>query len=386
MPAAVFSLIGLQAAHGDCLLIAAGPPQKPSLFLIDGGPAGIFDKSLEPALQDFKSKFSPAGPVQLKLCMVSHIDDDHINGILKFARTLGPEGPEDFKVFDFWFNSFDEHLGNMPSQLSGRLSSLASGQTPDPLLGQVADSTRAVLASVTQGRNLRSRLLALGARVNAGGGKLLMSGSPVVNYPVSAQQSVDVQVMLPNKDRLKALYDKWETALGGGASLAELAANLDDSVQNLSSIVALVSSGEQRMLITGDARGDDILAALEDANLLEDEEFFVDVLKVQHHGSNRNIDEEFLATVRARHIVISGNGEHHNPDLEVLEMIADAYEDQEVTCYLTYGESSRLEPKDSHLETLEELAASRPEFIAKIVTPTGEERGVQIDLGAPLEF
>jgi hypothetical protein len=382
----IFSMIGLQAAHGDCLFIVAGSPEKPALFVVDGGPKGVFENSLEPGLRAFKAKFSPDDTLKLKLCMVSHIDDDHINGILKLSRKLDADGEGDFNIFDFWFNSFDETIGNMPPQLRGRSSTLAAAMSEDPMFAALSDTTRAVLASVKQGRDLRARLDALGARLNGGGGKLLMSGSDPVKFRVSQTQDVDIQVLLPAHARLKALYDKWEANIASGASLAQLAENLDESIANLSSIVALVTSGGRSMLITGDARGDDIIAGLEDAGMLDDGRLFVDVLKIQHHGSNRNIDEEFLATVRARHIVISGNGEHHNPDLDTLEMIADAYPDDPVTCHLTYGADSRLEPKPSHLTTLERLAASRPGFMANVVTPTGSQRGVQIDLAAPLEF
>ena len=47
----------------------------------------------------------------------------------------------------------------------------------------------------------------------------------------------------------------------------------------------------------------------------------VDVLKVPHHGSSRNVEEDFFRDVTADHYVISANGKYDNPDAETLKMI-----------------------------------------------------------------
>ena len=44
------------------------------------------------------------------------------------------------------------------------------------------------------------------------------------------------------------------------------------------------------MLLTGDARGDDVLAGLREAGLLRRSPLHVDVLKLPHHGSDRNVE------------------------------------------------------------------------------------------------
>jgi len=48
------------------------------------------------------------------------------------------------------------------------------------------------------------------------------------------------------------------------------------------------------------------------------------VLKVQHHGSENNLDEEFCRRVTANNYVFCANGAHENPDLRVLEAIVDS--------------------------------------------------------------
>jgi len=47
----------------------------------------------------------------------------------------------------------------------------------------------------------------------------------------------------------------------------------------------------------------------------------VDVLKVPHHGSENNIDSDFVEAVIARDYVFCGNGNSGNPNKQVIEMM-----------------------------------------------------------------
>jgi hypothetical protein len=62
----------------------------------------------------------------------------------------------------------------------------------------------------------------------------------------------------------------------------------------------------------------------------------VDILKMPHHGSDRNVDPIFFQRVTADHYVFSGNGEHGNPERGTLQMLLDASSGREFTMHLTY--------------------------------------------------
>ena len=47
----------------------------------------------------------------------------------------------------------------------------------------------------------------------------------------------------------------------------------------------------------------------------------MDVLKVQHHGSENNLDANFARQVSADHYVFCGNGSHGNPEESVIQDI-----------------------------------------------------------------
>ena len=61
----------------------------------------------------------------------------------------------------------------------------------------------------------------------------------------------------------------------------------------------------------------------------------VDILKLPHHGSERNVKPEFFEKVWADHYVISANGKHGNPDIGTLRMLSDARTDDGFTLHLT---------------------------------------------------
>ena len=64
----------------------------------------------------------------------------------------------------------------------------------------------------------------------------------------------------------------------------------------------------------------------------------VDVLKMPHHGSIRNLDDEgdFLGRVTSPNYVFSGNGEHSNPDRETFELLFKTRPGAAMNLYLTY--------------------------------------------------
>ena len=55
-----------------------------------------------------------------------------------------------------------------------------------------------------------------------------------------------------------------------------------------------------------------------------------------HHGSDRNVDEDFLKRVTAPRYLFTGNGEHGNPERETFRMLAEARPDAEMELFLTY--------------------------------------------------
>jgi hypothetical protein len=74
---------------------------------------------------------------------------------------------------------------------------------------------------------------------------------------------------------------------------------------------------------------------------LDGDKIHVDLLKLPHHGSNRNVRQGFFQRVSADHYVISANGRDGNPESETLEWIFAARGQEPFTLWLTNREGKQ---------------------------------------------
>jgi hypothetical protein len=353
----IFSLDVRRARKGDCLLLHFGTSGRPGLILIDGGPKSVYQPHLKPRLLEIRKARGLSGqsPLAVDRLMVSHVDDDHIQGILDLTRELrAAAGTAPLvRIAGFWHNSFDDIIGKDPTELTAAVSSqfgtasVNGNLPPDATIDlgagasneekEVARSSLQVLASIPQGRQLRGDAEALGIPVNPDfDGKLILAAKKAV----TVAEGLDFVVAGPMVPELKALqkaHDAWLKTQKKLSVPAALAAYVDASVPNLSSIVVLGRAGGKTMLLTGDARGDKILKGLEAAGAMaKGGKLHVDVLKVPHHGSSNNLADDFFQRITAAHYVFSGDGEHGNPERESMEMLFKARGKNPLRIHLTY--------------------------------------------------
>ena len=113
----IFSLDVRRARKGDCLLLHFGSKSEPGLALIDGGPKNVYLPHLKPRLLEIRKArgLDRQQPLPVDLLMVSHVDDDHIQGILDLTREMTSTNAAPLlRVLSFWHNSFDDIAGNKP--------------------------------------------------------------------------------------------------------------------------------------------------------------------------------------------------------------------------------------------------------------------------------
>jgi beta-lactamase superfamily II metal-dependent hydrolase len=354
----LFTLEALRAQFGDALLLHYGDKKSPKLIVIDGGPAGVYADSLQPRLDQIRK----GKPLPIELLMVSHIDGDHIVGINSLTDDLlAAQGQPPYEIIRLWHNSFDDILGNGLQALSAAMDSAvkaasAGGEVPSIFTGkgEQGRNTAAIVATVPEGRTLRDNAKKLGLQVNA-------PFKGMVKAPKTGKKVVDMgdglkfTIVGPDEARLEALRVKWDENVEKiqkaknkkeveriAADFANPASNSDPSPTNLSSIVVLaeadIGGGKTKtMLLTGDARGDYIYEGLKRAKLLTGGKLHVDLLKIQHHGSDKNVTEKFFSNVTADHYVASGDGiTHGNPDIKTLQMLSAGRGQDKFTIHLTY--------------------------------------------------
>jgi beta-lactamase superfamily II metal-dependent hydrolase len=358
-------LTAFQSGKGDCLLLSNAADTH--RVLVDGGMPDAYSAHVAPALGRLRELRK-----KIDLVYISHIDEDHIGGILQLlddevawrvhAHQIAhgnpghrpPDAPRPPAIKAIWHNAFHEQVGDNAGAIEDALAAAApvlSGADIDKL--REAGVAQADLASSVRQAIQVSRRIGvnqLNIPLNAPAQRKLMmlrtGQAPII------VGGMTFTILGPTAAHLTKLRTDWNTWLRAStralAAIREAARVDEDRLQtgdvaaimrmlqlqaesfgnpesvtppNLASLTLLAEQGARSVLLTGDARGDQIVDGLRAAGRLTGPTFRVDVLKVPHHGSENNIDSDFCDAVIARDYVFCGNGEHLNPDLRVVEMM-----------------------------------------------------------------
>jgi len=298
------SLQALPAHHGDALWLEYGAKGRHRV-LIDGGPRS---KETEVMIRQLLAD----DPSAVELVIVTHIDADHITGLLEIFRDL--ETP--LEPGDVWFNAW-RHL-------------------PDDLLG------------AQQGEEMSAAIERRGLAWNAAfdGAAVVVPEEgplPVVELPGGLR----LTVLSPTRAELAALRPVWQREvekaglvpgtppeppeapdlLGDSsldlAELAERPFQKDRSAANGASIAVVAELGDRSMLLTGDAHAWVLTTQLQRLAVERGEtRLALDVVKVPHHGSRRNVSRALVEAVDCDRWLFSTDGSiFGHPDPEAVARV-----------------------------------------------------------------
>lgn len=312
------------ALGGDCILITFG--EIDYRILIDGGYKETFSHSLAAAL-----KALAANGKGIDLVVVTHVDNDHIMGIIGLFQKL--ESQEiNIEIREIWYNGyrhlFVDEKEALPPTLGKRLLDEV-GKIDS--YGMEARQGREI--GYSQGETL-ARLLA-DAWGNFWNGKF--EGKAVCCREESLlvelfPQQLSATLLNPSFLELQALECQWNAfrrkkclPLKNGASVVyehcfeRFLANADRSVTNQSSIAFLLTYAAKektyRLLFLGDALAECCLEKLGEWKNIK-----FDCIKLPHHGSKNNITEDTLSQLQAEYLLFSTDGRKFgHPDWEVVE-------------------------------------------------------------------
>jgi beta-lactamase superfamily II metal-dependent hydrolase len=356
------------ADEGDCLLLTGGDDTS---VLVDGGMRGSYRQYVAPSL----ARLRGAGE-RLALVCVSHIDQDHISGVLQLMddlvawrihefqkaennpATQTPDAPRPPEVGAIWHNAFNEQIGENAGPVEQMLAATAAilSVVPSKLVQAVAQQQQSLATSIKEGLQLSRRVRAgqLGIPLNEPfGGRLAMVTDGARPIRMGTMR---VTVIGPFPEDLRNLRQKWndwlrdhrddlrevqrraredeellrsselDRVLAPMVAQAEVLGRREKvTVPNLASLMLYVEEQGRTALLTGDGHHADILKGLEHAGKLKPGGgLHVNLLKVQHHGSEHNIDPEFCRRITADHYVFCANGANENPDVRVVRAIIDS--------------------------------------------------------------
>lgn len=297
-------LVFFPANSGDSLLVEC--PIDGGLFriLIDGG-----TPSTAALISKYLKKDGTCPPIDL--VVVTHIDNDHIGGIVNLLK----DTEINVAIKEVWFNG----VRRLGAPLPANIQSL----------------------SVAQGINLEKTLSAdprWNTRFGMAPISLRADQSPL---HVPLVRGVDIHILSPGRVQLDELKRNWEKeaaelekrrqnkdrlpagigGLGTGKNvklLSQTKFEQDKAYANGSSIAFLLKADEKTLLFTGDAFPRVIVEA---ANKYQNGPINVDVFKVSHHGSAGNTDEDIIKKFPATRYLISTDGTHEHPDDETVARI-----------------------------------------------------------------
>lgn len=332
------------ALNGDCFLIT----NDNSNILIDGGYVNTYNDYLKPALIELASQGK-----ELSLVVVSHIDADHISGILKFIEEN--EYQNIIPVQNIWHNAFRHFRQNEQIDSTIEEEKIFSDIKKEEF------SNSATNVSVKQGSSLAALLLKYKYQWNIQFDGNVASTDYGNNIAVG---EFTINMLSPNQKKLEVLQKYWRKELykngyletshsecfwddafefllaqdkqelkcehknisySSDIDLYKLKENPfipDSSPTNGSSISFILQAGDKKMLFLADSHSDLIENELKKHFQAKDFPVFFDLIKLSHHGSFSNNSPELLNFIDSDKWVISTNGKTHNhPDIETLAWI-----------------------------------------------------------------
>lgn len=312
----------LPAAEGDALLLTYGDDASPHYVLIDGGRRSTYKELRERVLQ---IPLNGCGKRYFELLIVSHIDADHIEGIICLLQ----DDELNCEFGDIWFNDYvhlepleadttPAHLGGAQGEFLGALlkqrglpwneafkrEAVVMSEAPDPLpVRDLAGGMQLTLVSPSVGSLL----------------KLRKKWDKVIT---------DAGFVPGDRDNaLQQFADKAWTKLPKNLGSAKKRKTKDHSEANGSSIGVVAEYRGHRLLLSGDAWANVLAPAMERLRAqhgTSDTRVALDAFKLPHHGSKNNISPELMATISCPRYLVSTSGTRfHHPDVDAIKRIIE---------------------------------------------------------------
>jgi hypothetical protein len=318
----MFTVDMLAAQQGDAVWIEYGAPGAVHRVLIDAGtPASA-------ALVRARIERMPPEERRFELLVVTHIDTDHIGGVLKLLA----ERPAGLAFGDVWFNAW-RHIDRAGSSVLGPIDGEILSAVLDRLGWPWNEAFEGRAVMVPAAGPLPARRLPGGLSLT-----VLSPDESQLDRLRRRWRTVirDAGLDPDDPDRWARLLDKMarkgvaSSILGGGLpdvdALARSPFEPDTAVANGSTIALLAEFEGRSCLLTGDAFPDVMLAS---ARRLARERgksrLSVGALKVPHHGSRHNVSPDLLGIVATSQYLFSTSGAiFGHPDDEAVARVLAA--------------------------------------------------------------
>jgi hypothetical protein len=316
----MLELTSYPAKQGDALWIRWGERADPHHLVVDMGTEPI-GRDMRPRLEALAK-----GGGALDLVVITHVDADHIGGVLtSLAEANAIPGLD---VHDVWFNGF-EHLRGEVVHRRNTLESMGPAQgerLSDWLREQPWNE------AFDRGPVTRPSVGALPSRELHDGLTLTVLGPTpqrlerfIDTWKDTVEEALDAGRLDPGivSPGLEAFGTTEPPELASDADLLELATRNtreDASVANGSSIALLLEYEDRSILLSGDAFSTDLIDAI--GLLSPGRPLELDLFKLSHHGSKGSTSRALVEAVESPVWLFSTDGSRFkHPDAEAVARV-----------------------------------------------------------------
>jgi hypothetical protein len=285
----------LPALHGDAICIRfVGNDSKNHNIFIDGGFATTYAKYLNPEVE----KIVQANE-KIDLFVITHTDNDHIGGVIQFVKNYG----EKDLVEEYWFNYSNLDIP------------IRSSTTDISIIDGIKLREYLELKSKLPDNDITSEL-----HVNLHGAiiRVLSPTKPVLdNYKEKWVAEEKEQDYIPLIGIDKNDYDFTID------QLSRVNFREDLKLENKISIAFLLEINETRLLFLADSHPSIVINELRNLGYSKENKLHIDCVKLSHHGSKYNTNDELLSLIQCQKFIVCANGKnrYYFPHKEALSRV-----------------------------------------------------------------
>jgi ribonuclease BN (tRNA processing enzyme) len=339
---------------GDSFLISYGKDYEKHL-LIDGGYKETYDNFLKKRLKEISELKQ-----ELELVIVTHIDQDHIGGILKLIEENGHSLEKKIiGINEIWHNSY-RHLDEKNTE------EIIKGSPEEAIIDDII-STGMALFTTKEGNisGYHGSMLASYIYENEYNWNTKFDSKAIsINNSTEVIIDNDLKIILlsPSNENLENLKIEWEKhlkrrkmdfKLGKGKKVDDAFEFLlmrkepeiedgyfcsykkskkwdkiefpmeDSSKTNASSIAVILETKNDKALFLGDSKPSTIVESLKKLKKEKNYSFNFDIIKISHHGSLKSTSRELIELIDGKNWIFTGNGNNNKPSEDLVRYILE---------------------------------------------------------------
>lgn len=296
----------LPALAGDCLVLKVHRDNTHQMIIVDGGMGIHCTSALLDEITEWNREFG-----SVDLVILTHIDNDHINGLINIFRNDIINSSSINKVMFNYGVKFEEYFDSKQS---------ISIQVPNDSL----------YTSFRQGRELLELLDERNIELIAP----VMAGNRIV-----IDENLYIDILAPLEKELRALLEtsRYKNTINNDELETSAVKNDYDytveelngrvfsergvTITNASSIACLLSYFGHKILLLGDAKASTIEDGLRQLGASENNPLKIDYYKISHHGSKFSTSSSIIRIIDCEKYLLSTNWTSGKPSKECLSRI-----------------------------------------------------------------